>query len=101
MKETKNETKTEAVQEGFELSDGTKVTFEKATTMLLLKARKMAGKDQFKVPYICISEMARFNGEKRTIEEIQQTDLSDGFMLEDKWNEFVEPKKRNGQATGQ
>lgn len=78
----------------FLLSDGTKVKFdEKANGTIILKARKIAGREQVNVPYIAISMMTLFNGEKYTLEQIQQLPVSDFLMLEDKWNEFCTPKK--------
>lgn len=82
----------EAKPFSFELSDGTKVVFGKMNGNDLIKARKMAGKDQMLAPYYLMSEGATFDGKKLLKDEILALCIADVLYLEDKWNEFADPK---------
>lgn len=77
----------------FVLSDGKEVVFYKAKADCMFKARKIAGSDQSNTPYIAMTMMTTFNGQKITLEDIKNLDLCDFFLLEEKWNEFCSPKK--------
>ena len=85
----------------FELSDGTVVCFKRAKADCMFKARKIAGNDYSNVPYLVITMVATFNGEKITLEDIKELDLADFLLLEEKWNEFCTPKKRTSQTPAQ
>ena len=77
----------------FELSDGTVVKFEPATVVAWMRARKLAGDDLINSSFYCCAEIARFNGEKKTLQKIKQLPLADGLLLESKFNELASPKK--------
>lgn len=79
--------------EPFELSDGTTVEFVNAVTTSWMRARKLSGSDLINSSFYCLAEIARFNGEKKTLQYIKELPICDGLLLESKFNELGAGKK--------
>ncbi len=79
--------------DSFELSDGTTVEFVPASVSAWMRARKLAGDDLINSSFYCLAEIARFNGEKKTLQEIKELPICDGLLLESKFNELCAGKK--------